>query len=119
MTAKGPDRSDAYPATGATDPFEARLAGRLANHADHGLRPIDAVAVATAAAAAGGGASRRGSGLATAFGRIGWLLAGAALAAAAIGGATWAGSHGLLGATVESPAPSQVAVGPTEAPTPS
>jgi hypothetical protein len=119
MTAQGPDRSDAYPATGASDPFEARLAGRLATHAEHGVRPIDAAGIATAAAAAGGGASRRGSGLGTALGRLGWLLAGAGLAAAAIGGASWAGSHGLLGAAVESPTPSLVAIVPTQGPSPS
>ena len=117
MTAQGPDRSDAYSATGPTDPFEARLAGRLASHADNGVRPIDAAGIATAAAAAGGGASRRSRGGAgAALGRLGWLLAGAAIAAGAIGGTMWAGSHGLLGTPVQSSEPSLVAVGPSAGP---
>jgi len=46
-------------------------------------------------------------------------LAGAALATGAIGATMWAGSHGPLGAVVESPTASQVAVVPTPEPSPS
>jgi Protein of unknown function (DUF4232) len=114
----GHDPTDRYDASAPSDAFEARLASRVARHAEHGVRPIDAVAIASAAVVASRGGRRSGSGAAAALGRLGWLLAGAALAAGLIGGAMWAGGHDLLGTPVTSPEPTLVAVVPTEAPTP-
>jgi hypothetical protein len=94
------------------DAFETRFATRIARHAEHGVRPIDAAAIARNAAVAGGGQGRR-MGRAGGLARVGWLLAGAVLAAGAIGGAAWAGSHGLLGVATSSPAPTLLAVVPT------
>jgi len=112
MTNQGSEPRDRF------DAFETRLANRINRHAEHGVRPIDAGAIARQAAIAGGGhgLGRRVGAGAGAFARVGWLLVGAAFAAGAIGGASWAGSHGLLGA-VETPPPSLVAIAPTEAPT--
>jgi hypothetical protein len=118
MTSQG-DRSDAFKATGPNDAFEARLAARLERHADNGVRPLDAVAIASEAVASARGGRRQGSGVGSALARLGWVLAGAALAASAIGGAMWAGSNGLLGTPVASSTPSLVAVIPTNEPTPS
>ncbi|HEY2915617.1 MAG TPA: DUF4232 domain-containing protein [Candidatus Limnocylindrales bacterium] len=125
MTRSGPDPSDAYrgaaPASaagGPDDAFEDTLARRIAGHAEHGVRPIDAAAIARTAASTGAG-GRSGSGVGVALGRLGWLLTGAILAAGVIGGTAWAGSHDLLGAAVESAPPSEVAVLPTSAPSPS
>lgn len=117
MNRHGPDPSDSYRSTGPADPFEARLAGRIAEHAERGVRPIDAAAIAREAAAGGRG-SRVALGLGVALGRLGWLLAGAALAAAAIGGTMWAGSHGPLGGVAPVPSPSPAAVAPTVGPSP-
>jgi hypothetical protein len=106
MTTPGSGPNDAF------DPFETRLANRVARHAEGGIRPIDAGAIAHQAAMAGG-RQGRGAGLG-ALARVGWLLAGAALAVGAIGGVAWAGSHGLLGVTAPTDQPSFVAVVPTE-----
>jgi hypothetical protein len=108
MTSRGQGPNDAF------DPFETRLANRVARHAEGGVRPIDAGAVAHAAAIAGG-RQGRAAGLG-ALARVGWLFAGAALAVAAIGGVAWAGSHGLLGVASPTDEPSFVAVVPTEPP---
>src|SRR4051812_45299080 len=105
MTTPGSGPNDAF------DPFETRLANRVVHHADGGVRPIDAGAIAHQAAVAGG---RQGRGARLgALARVGWLLAGAALAVGAIGGVTWAGSHGLLGVTTPTDEPSFVAVVPS------
>jgi hypothetical protein len=109
MTSQGPGTPDEF------DAFERRLASRVTRHADHGVRPIDAAAIAHHAAAGGRAAGGLGAG-ARFLGRAGWLLAGAALAAGAIGGAAWAGSHGLLGIASTSPLPSLVAFAPSAAP---
>jgi hypothetical protein len=107
MTTQGPPPQDEF------DAFERRLASRVTRHADHGVRPFDAGAIAHDAALAGGSPSGRLGAGATFLGRVGWLLAGAALAAGAIGGVAFAGSHGFFGVATSSPLPSLVAVGPT------
>lgn len=111
MTSQRPERPEPF------DAFETRLATRVTRHAEHGVRPIDAGLIAHQAMAAGGsgGAGRAGS-AAIFLGRLGWLLAGAALAAGLIGGASWAGGKGLLG-TASTPSPTLVGVVPTLAPT--
>lgn len=107
MTSPGPGTPDEF------DAFERRLASRVTRHAEHGVRPFDAGAIAHEAALAGGRpVSRLGAG-ATFLGRVSWLLAGAAIAAGAIGGAAWAGSHGYFGVATASAPPSLVAVAPT------
>lgn len=113
MNRPGPDPSDTFRAAAPADEFEADLAQRLGRHAEHGVRPIDAAAIAHDAASP---AVRTSGGIGAALGRLGWLLAGAVLAAGAIGGASWAGSHGLLGAAVSTAAPSELAIVPTVAP---
>ena len=110
MTSQRPDPTEPF------DAFEARVASRVTRHAENGVRPIDAGSIAHAAATSGGGWGRRAGTGATFLGRLAWLVAGAALAAGAIGGASWAGSHGLLGAA-PTPSPTLVAVVPTAAPT--
>jgi len=114
MTTQGSGSDDRF------DAFETRFANRIARHAEHGVRPIDAGAIAREAAVAGGGQGRgrRAAAGAGALARVGWLLVGAALAAGAIGGAAWAGSHGWLGVSTSSPEPTLFAVVPTEAPSP-
>ncbi|MBI3751655.1 MAG: DUF4232 domain-containing protein [Chloroflexi bacterium] len=111
MTSQRPERPEPF------DAFETRLATRVTRHADRGVRPIDAGHIAHEAAATGrgSGVARRAGAGAGFLGRLGWLVAGAALAAGLIGGASWAGSHGLLGAA-PTPSPTLVAVVPTEAP---
>lgn len=112
MTSQRPERPEPF------DAFETRLAARVTHHADRGLRPIDAASIAHEAAVASGGPGigRRAGVGATFLGRLGWLLAGAALAAGAIGGVSWAGSQGLLGAA-PTPSPTLVAIVPTIPPT--
>lgn len=112
MTSQRPERPEPF------DAFETRLAARVTRHAERGVRPIDAASIAHQAAVAGGraGIGRRAGGGPTFLGRLGWLLAGAALAAGLIGGASWAGSNGLLGAA-PTPSPTLVAVVPTASPT--
>lgn len=112
MTSQRPERPEPF------DAFETRLATRVTRHAERGVRPIDAGLIAHQAATAGGrpGGTGRAGAAGLFLGRLGWLLAGAALAAGLIGGASWAGSHGLLGA-VATPSPTLVAVVPTLAPT--
>ncbi|HEX7949397.1 MAG TPA: hypothetical protein VF494_03535 [Candidatus Limnocylindrales bacterium] len=114
MTSQRPERPEPF------DAFETRLATRVTRHSERGVRPIDAGRIAQLAAVAGGGAARarRGGVAPTLLGRIGWLLAGAALAAGLIGGASWAGGNGLLGAA-PTPSPTLVAVAPTRSPAPS
>jgi hypothetical protein len=110
MTSQRPERPEPF------DAFEARLAARVTRHAERGVRPIDAGLMAHQAAIAGGGGRAARTGAAAPFvARLGWLLAGAALAAGLIGGASWAGSHGLLGA-LPTPSPTLVADAPTAAP---
>jgi len=95
------------------DPFETRLAARVRRHAEHGVRPFDAGEITRNAAATG---SPRGAGPAGVVARLGWMLAGAILTAALIGGGMFAAGGGLFPATVASPSPSLVAVAPTATP---
>jgi hypothetical protein len=106
--------------TDPIDPYESRLAGKVAEHTDRALQPFDAMAIAHAAAVA---RPRRRFGrligVATAFYRLGWVAAAALLGVMVIGGGGFVGG----GATEPSPTvpavtPSLVpSVAPTSAPT--
>ena len=81
--------------TDPIDPYEARLAGRVHDHADQALAPFDAVAIAHAAAVQQ--PHRRFGrlfGASTAVGRLGWIAAAGLLAAATIGFSLGAGGRG-------------------------
>jgi hypothetical protein len=108
--------------TDPTDPYEARLAGRVREHSNAAIVPIDATAIAHAAALT---RPRRRFGRVAAatstFGRLGWIAAAALIAVAAIGGfSLGSGGHPpapatLVPASGTTPAPTAV---PTAVPTP-
>jgi len=106
--------------TDPIDPFEARLAGRVQDHADQAIAPFDAVAIAHAVAVEH--PRRRFGrlfGASTAVGRLGWIAAAGLLAAATIGislGAGGKGPSGPVAITTASPTASPTAA-PTSAPT--
>ncbi|HEV2005356.1 MAG TPA: DUF4232 domain-containing protein [Candidatus Limnocylindrales bacterium] len=106
--------------TDPIDPYEARLAGRVHDHADQALAPFDATAIAHAAAVAH--PRRRFGrvfGASTAVGRLGWIAAAGLLAAATIGvtlGAGGKGPSGPVAVATASPTASPAAI-PTTAPT--
>jgi hypothetical protein len=93
------------------DPFEERLAGRVRELSERGVRPIDAAEIARAAASASG-AAMGGPGFARRFGssvgqvgRLAWMVGGVALLGAVLlGGAALSGGR-LFG--VVTPSPSQ------------
>jgi hypothetical protein len=96
------------------DPFEPRLARRVGTFAEQAVRPIDPIAVAAAAHAG----ARRGTlagrlfGGASASSRLGVILVGAVLVAAALGVVIGAG-----GGTLFSPAQTATANVPEATPT--
>jgi len=94
------------------DPYESRLARRVGDFADGAVRPIDPMAIAAAAHA---GARRqtlagRLFGSTTSMARLGVVLAGALVAAAAFGVYINAGGSNALG-------PNQSSAGPVQTPT--
>jgi hypothetical protein len=97
--------------TDPIDPYEARLAGRVHDHADQALAPFDAVAIAhTVAVEHPRRRFGRVLGASTAVGRLGWIAAAGLLAAATIGFSLGAGGKG--------PGPVAIAtLSPTAAPT--
>jgi hypothetical protein len=103
--------------TDPIDPYEASLAGRVAEHTDRALVPIDAMAIARAAAV---GRRRRRFGLASlarAFDRLGWVAAAALLAVIALGGPRQSGGGTGPSPTAIAPTPSAVpSAAPTSAP---
>jgi hypothetical protein len=102
--------------TDPIDPYEARLAGRVHDHADQALAPFDAVAIAHAAAVEH--PRRRFGrlfGASTAVGRLGWIAAAGLLAAATIGYSLSAG--GKLPAGPVAVATASPTAGPTDVPT--
>lgn len=93
------------------DPTEARLIRRVRGYTDQAIVPVDAMAVASGAVRS---RPRRARGFAGLWGsrRLGWVVAGAALATVVAAGAIGAGGlNGLrLGtATVGTPSPTLIA----------
>ena len=104
--------------TDPIDPYEARLAGRVHDHADQALAPFDAVAIAHAAAVEH--PRRRFGrlfGASTTVGRLGWIAAAGLLAAATIGYSLGAGENGPSGPVAVATA--SPTASPTDVPTPS
>lgn len=106
--------------TDPIDPYEARLAGRVHDHADQALAPFDAVAIAHAVAVEHPRPRfGRVFGASTTVGRLGSIAAAGLLAAATIGIALGAGGKGPSGpvaVATASPTTSPTA-SPTHAPT--
>jgi hypothetical protein len=104
--------------TDPIDPYEARLAGRVHDHADQALAPFDAVAIAHAAAVTH--PRRRFGGLfgaTTAVGRLGWIAAAGLLAAATIGFSLGAGGK-VPGPVAVATATPSLTASPVASPTP-
>jgi hypothetical protein len=104
--------------TDPIDPYEARLAGRVRQHADQAIVPIDAMAIAHAAAIE---RPRRRFGrlvgATTAFGRLGLLAGAGLLAIAAFGGLSLSGGGGTPSVPIAVATPTSVAsIVPTTSP---
>lgn len=109
--------------TDPIDPYEARLAGRVHDHADQALAPFDAVAIAhTVAVEHPRRRFGRLFGASTAVGRLGWIAAAGLLAAGAIGYSLGAGGRGTGPVAIATASPTAIPTaiatpGPTAAPT--